>query len=109
MDFAVASSLFQATAAARGWQVVSEGKEVLVQCKNAGLRLRPCGAGVMLEVTHGPVNAPSAGWLDIYSDPAGPDAPNLAECIEYGLDLMQPTMSKSIEAEQNVAPDPAGI
>jgi hypothetical protein len=106
MDFAAASLCFHALAAARGWSAVSEGQAVAVRRGGACLRLRPSGPGVSLEVTHGPVDGPPAGWLELYSDSSGPDSPALAECIAYGLDLMQPALDEAPGGEPADAPDP---
>src|SRR5262245_30594441 len=104
MDFAAASLCFQALAAARGWVVTSEGQAVTVRSGDACLRLRTSGSGVLLEITHGPVDGAPVGWLDLYSGPP-PDAPELAECIEYGLDLMQPALGEAPSRRTRAAPD----
>jgi len=88
MDLAAASLCFHAIVAARGWSAIGERQAVVVRNGNACLRLRPCGSGVLLEITHGPGEGAPSGWLDLYSDPPQPGTPELTECIEYGLDLM---------------------
>jgi len=95
MDLAAASLYFRALAAARGWSAIGEGQAVAVRNADACLRLRPCASGVLLEITHGPGEGTPSGWLDLYLDPPQPGAPELAECIEYGFDLMGPALGKA--------------
>ena len=89
MNFSDANLLFVSLATKRGFAVIRERLVIMIRKRDVCLQLRPTDSGVTLEISHGPIDGP-LGWLDLYSDPNGPDSPSLENCIEYGLDLFDP-------------------
>lgn len=90
MTFADGQPLFEQLARNRGMVPMRNDEVVAVSQGDASLRLRSIGAGVCLEITHGPSGGPSFGWLDLYSDPNDPLFPSFEDCLEFGFDLMCP-------------------
>jgi hypothetical protein len=88
MKFADGFLLFEEMAINRGFTYTRSGEIVEVLNKGDWLRLKSIDAGVCLEITHGPVDGPPAGWLDLYADPNDPLLPTFVDCLEYGFDLM---------------------
>jgi hypothetical protein len=94
MNYSDAVILFEALATERGQMMTSEEGAVLVRSGYGCLRLRSASSGIVLEITHGPADGSAIFWLDLYSEPVGPDAPPLSDSIEEGLDLMTPKQQK---------------
>jgi hypothetical protein len=68
--------------------MTSEEGSVIVRSDYGSLRLRSASSGIVLEITHGPADGSAIFWLDLYSEPVGPDSPSLSDSIDYGLELM---------------------
>ena len=109
MDYINAATLFESLVMARGLHTSRDEDAVFLFDSEACLRLRPIDCGVALEITHGPVDCSETFWLDLYSDRVASDGPTLADCIEYGLELMMRVAPQSNEkAEQGAAPNRMG-
>ena len=102
MDYINAAILFDSLVTARGQLTARDEEAVFLRNGRACLRLRSIDPGVALEVTHGPADCSETFWLDLYSDPAGPDDSSLAACIEYGIDLMLPVSDQLNEEAEHV-------
>ncbi|MCW1923311.1 hypothetical protein OKA05_12165 [Luteolibacter arcticus] len=106
MNYVNATVLFEALVAARGQLTAREEEAVVVRKSHDCLRLRPVASGIVLEITHGPADSSERFWLELYADTVAPNDASLANCIEYGLDLMFPTSEMhDEEAGQVVAPN----
>jgi hypothetical protein len=90
MIYSDAVTLFEALATERGQMMTSEDGAVVIRGDCGCLRLRSASSGIVLEITHGPADGSAIFWLDLYSEPVGPDAPSLSDSIGHGLELMAP-------------------
>lgn len=104
MEVAAAFAMFEVQAIARGWAVTHEAGGPTVRRRGACLRMRLDEACVVwLEISHGPADG-EISWLDLWSTADRDSAlPSLTECVEYGLDLMQPALGHGAD---QVAPAP---
>jgi len=90
VEFSEARSLFETLARSHGLGVFCGDQVALLE--NGLVRLTNTGAGVRLEIAHGPLNGSATGWLELYSEAAasqkpGLEEPDLADSIAYALEL----------------------
>lgn len=107
LTFDDAVDQFRELAEARGFDVRHEpsplnlgGSVTLLRKGNAQLRLVWDGGEelLLLQISHGPMDGPQAGWLEIFSTKCvrgsfrDPDSPEVRffDSVEYGLELMLP-------------------
>lgn len=99
LEFSEAQASFDQMASSLGWSPRRDKSMTAIQNGEAILRLRAIGTSVILEVTHGPLAGPSAGWLGLYSDENPSTDVSFLDSVEYGLSLMgkPPDMRLNVE------------